>query len=132
MTATMWRQLCKRYSINIKFSLAHHLEMGGQTKSANRVMKNYLCAYIAYTQDDWVDHLPIAKFAVSNHVNTSMGMTPFFADHGFHPCIDIEPLGTYKEEQKAKLLAANTIICRQKEMIAFLQDQLAWSQNKQT
>ena len=125
MTATMWRQLCKQYSINIKFSLVYHPEMGDQTKSTNRVMKNYLYAYIAYTQDDWVDHLPMAKFAVSNYVNASTGMTLFFADHGFHPRTGIEPPGTYKEEQKVKLLAANTIICRQKEMIAFLQDQLA-------
>ena len=43
--------------------------MEGQTKSTNRVMKNYLRAYIAYTQDDWVDHLPMVKFAASNYVN---------------------------------------------------------------
>ena len=49
MTATLWRWLCKRYRINIKFSLAHHSETDGQTKSVNRVIKNYLRAYIAYT-----------------------------------------------------------------------------------
>ena len=42
MMATMWRQLCKKYGINIKFSSSHYLEMDGQTKSANWVMKNYL------------------------------------------------------------------------------------------
>ena len=52
MTVMMWKQLCKRYGINIKFSLAHHPEIDGQTKSANRVMKNYLRAYIVYTQDN--------------------------------------------------------------------------------
>ena len=49
MTATLWRWLYKQSSINIQFSLTHYLEMDGQTKSANRVMKNYLCVYIAYT-----------------------------------------------------------------------------------
>ena len=46
MTATLWQQLCKQYGINIKFFLAHHSEMDGQTKSTNRVIKNYLQAYI--------------------------------------------------------------------------------------
>ena len=39
MTATLWRRLCQRYGINIKFSSAHHPETDGQTESANRVMK---------------------------------------------------------------------------------------------
>ena len=106
--------------------------MDGQTKSANRVMKNYLHAYIVYTQDNWVDHLPIAKFATSNHVNASTDMTLFFADYGFHPCISIELPGTYKGEQQVELLAADKIVCRQEEIMSFLQNQLAWSLNGQT
>ena len=89
-------------------------------------MKNYLRAYITYTQDDWVDYLPMAKFAASNHVNVLTGVIPFFANHGFHPCTGIKPSGMYKREQKAELLAANKIIHRQKEMMTFLQNQLAW------
>ena len=69
MTATLWRQLCKRYCINIEFFSAHHLEIDGQIKSTNRVIKNYLHMYIAYTQDNWMDQLPMAKFATNNHVN---------------------------------------------------------------
>ena len=86
--------------------------MDSQTKSANRVMKNYLCAYIAYTQDNWVDHLPMAEFAASNYVNASTGVTPFFADHGFHLCTGIKLPGMFdsEDEQKAKLLAANKIV----------------------
>ena len=70
----------------------------------------YLCVYIAYTQDDWVDHLPMAEFAASNHVNASTDMILFFADHGFHPCTGIESSRTFEGEQKAKLLAANKIV----------------------
>ena len=42
ITSTLWKQLCSRYSISIKFSPAHYPETDGQTESANRVMKNYL------------------------------------------------------------------------------------------
>ena len=96
MTATLWRQLCKKYGINIKFLSAHHPETDDQTESANRVMKNYLYTYIVYTQDDWVDHLLITKFATSNHINASTDMILFFADHGFNLCTGIESPKTYK------------------------------------
>ena len=69
--------------------------------------------------------MPIAEFAASNHINISIGMTLFFADHRFHPRTGIELSGTYKGEQKAEFLAADKIVYRQKEMMAFLQDQLA-------
>ena len=90
-------------------------------------MKNYLRAYIAYIQDNWVNHLSMAKFAISNHVNASIGMTPFFADHRFYPCTSIKSPGTFEgeSEQKAKLFVVDKIVCRQEKMMSFLQDQLA-------
>ena len=75
----------------------------------------------------------MAKFAANNHVNTSTGVTPFFADHSFHSQTGIKPPKTYKRgEQQAKLLAVDKIIAQQAKMITFLQDQLAWFQNEQT
>ena len=44
----------------------------------------------------------------------------------------MKPLGTFKNEQKAKLLAANEIVKKQVKIIIFLQDQLACVQDKQT
>ena len=64
----------------------------------------------------------MAEFAASNHVNALTSMTLFFANHDFHPQTGIEPSGTYKGEQKTKLLVANKIICKQEEMMAFLKD----------
>ena len=134
ITLTLWRQLCKRYGINIKFSSAHHPKTDGQIESANRVIKNYLQAYTAYTQDDWVNHLPMAEFATNNHVNTFTDVTSFFADHSFHPWTNIEPPRMYKGEgeQRTELLATNKIVAWQAEMMTFLQDLLVWSQDKQT
>ena len=98
ITTILWWQLCKQYGINIKFSLAHHSEMDDQTKNVNRVIKNYLQTYIAYTQDNWMDHLPMAEFIISKHVNTLIDVTTFFANHSFHPHTGIKPPETYKGE----------------------------------
>lgn len=132
MTSTLWRRLCKRYGINIKLSSAHHPETDSQRESANRVMKNYLRAYINHTQDNWVDALPMAEFAASNHVNASTGVPPFFPNHAYHPRTGIEPPKTYGNgDRKAELLAADEIVTRPQGMMDFLQDQLAWAQEEQ-
>ena len=133
ITSTLWRRLCERHGIRIKFSSAQHSETDGQTENANKVMKNYLRAYVSYTQDDWVDHLPMAEFSANNHINESTGMTPFFADNGFHPRTGVEPPQAYQQgaSQKAKLLTADQMVKQEEETRSFLQDQLTWSQQEQ-
>ena len=126
MTSKLWRHLCKRHGIRVKFSSAQHPGTDGQTKNANKVMKNYLQAYISHTQDNWVDHLLMAKFAANNHVNESTKVTPFFADNSFHPRTGIEPPGTndLSVDRKAELLSVDQIVAGQEKMTLFLQDQL--------
>ena len=133
MTSTLWKRLCERYGIKVKFSSAHHPETDGQIENANKVMKNYLRAYVNHTQDDWVDHLPMAEFSANNHINESTGMTSFFADNGFHPLTGVEPPQAYQQEtsRKTKLLTADKIVKHQEETRSFLQDQLTWAQEKQ-
>ena len=132
MTSTLWKRLCEQCGIKVKFSSAHHPETDGQTENANKVMKNYLQAYISYTQDDWIDHLPMAEFLVNNHINELTRITPFFADNGFHLCTGVEQPQSYQEaSRKAKFLAADKIVKHQKETCLFLQDQLVWAQQEQ-
>ena len=132
MTSKLWRRLCKRRGIGIKFSSAHLPETDGQTKNANKVMKNYLRAYVSYTQDDWVDHLPMAEFSANNHINELTGMTLFFADNGFHPRTGVEPPQAYQGlGRRAELMAADKIIANQEKTLSYLKDQLTWSQQEQ-
>ena len=42
-------------------------------------------------QDDWVRLLPIAEFADNNSTASATGVTPFFANKGFHPRISFSP-----------------------------------------
>ena len=112
MILILWKCLYKRYSISIKFFLAHHLETDSWTENTNRKIKNYLCTYINYIQDDWVNNLPIAEFAASNHVNVLITMTLFFTNHEFYPYTNIKPSDTYNSEQKTALLATNQIVKR--------------------
>ena len=133
MTSTLWIRLCERCGIRVNFSSAQHPETDGQTENTNKVMKNYPRAYVSYTQNDWVDHLPMADFLANNHINELTGMTLFFADNGFHSCTGVEPPQAYQQKtsQKAELLAADKIVANQKKTLSFLQDQIAWAQEEQ-
>lgn len=133
LTAKLWKRICSRYGIKDKLSSAHHPETDGQTENANKVMKNYLRAYVRYAQDDWVDHLPDAEFAANNHVNVTTGMTPFFADHGYHPQTGCEPPGTFNStiSGKAELLQADKIIEKQNAIREWLIDHITSAQADQ-
>ena len=61
-----WRRYCERYRTKLKLSSAHHPETDGQTEIANKIVKNYFRSFINYAQDDWVDWIPDAEFAVNN------------------------------------------------------------------
>jgi hypothetical protein len=54
-------------------------------------MKVYLQQVVAYSQDDWVDYLPLGEFAANNYVLTTTGLTPFFTNKGYYPQSSIEP-----------------------------------------
>ena len=97
-------------------------------------MKNYLRVYVKHIQNDWVDYLSEAKFAVNNHVNVFTEMTSFFADHDYHSRSGIEPLILYDNGivKRAKLLSADQIAARQEAMRKWLVDNLTWAQIDQT
>ena len=132
-TAHLWKRICQRYGVKSNPSSAHHPETDGQTENANKVMKNYLRAYVRYAQDDWVDYLPDAEFAVNNHVNVSTGMIPFFADHGYHPRSGVEPPELFDRSAigRAELISADKIAARQEAMTKWLVENLTWAQADQ-
>ena len=66
-------------------STAFHPQMDGQTERLNQTIEAYLRAFIGNEQDDWVRLLPMAEFAYNNSVTTGNGMSPFYANYGFHP-----------------------------------------------
>ena len=41
-------------------------------------LQQYLQTYIAYQQDDWVEWLPLAKFAYNNSWQSTTGELPFY------------------------------------------------------
>jgi transposase InsO family protein len=128
LVSHLWRRICQRKGVRLKQSSAHHPETDGQTEIMNKAVKTYLRNYIAWTQDDWVDFLPEAEFAKNNQDHAATGVSPFFANHGYHPRSGAEPPTAYEGRGQPEVEAADTIIERTEKVNQFLQDQLAWAQ----
>ena len=53
---------------------AYHPQTDSLMECTNQTLETYLYTYCSYQQDDWVDYLPLAKFAFNNLENSSHSM----------------------------------------------------------
>ena len=114
--AEFWKQLSDRLGIRLRHSSAFHPETDGQTERVNAGVEQYLRAFMNFHQDDWVDWLPLAEFAANNVVSETTGVSPFFANYGFHPQLGIEPTKpcppNLSSVQKRQFYKANVVADR--------------------
>jgi hypothetical protein len=75
----------------LKHSLAYHPETNGQTEKINAILQQYLRTYMNFRQNNWVDWLPLAEFALNNAVSKITGFFSFFANYEFNPKLEFEP-----------------------------------------
>ncbi len=86
-----WKQLSKRLGVHLQHSSAFHPQTDGQTERVNAGVEQFLRGFMNFSQDDWVDWLPLAEFAMNNVTSETTGVSPFFANYGFHPRLGTEP-----------------------------------------
>ena len=85
LTSKFWQSLMKQLGSQSKMSTAYHPETNGQTERMNQTLEQYLRFYLSYSQDDWVELLPLAQFAVNSAPSETTGITPFEALYGYTP-----------------------------------------------
>jgi len=78
--------------------MAYHPQSDGQTEWTNQMMEQYLRIYCDYHQDNWSQLLPLAEFVYNNAKNASTGMSPFYANYGYHPRITLRILSDKEHE----------------------------------
>src|SRR5260221_6352263 len=79
-----FHSLGKLLRMRLHFTSGYHPEGDGQTEHANQVLEQYLRTYTNYQQDDWAMLLLMAEFAYNNAMNAMTGVSPFFANKGYH------------------------------------------------
>src|SRR6202789_1161205 len=86
-----FRSLGKALNMKLHFTSGYHPEGDGQTERTNQTLEQYLRIYCNYQQDNWHSFLPIAEFAYNNTPSATTGISPFFANKGYHPNLTVHP-----------------------------------------
>jgi len=55
----------------------------------NQILKQYLCVYYNYQEDNWSKYLPLIEFSYNNILSATTGISLFFANKKYHPNITI-------------------------------------------
>jgi len=71
--------------MRLHFTSGYHLEANSQAERTNQTLEQYLHIYCNYQQDNWLELLPLAEFAYNNAPSATTGVSPFFANKGYHP-----------------------------------------------
>ena len=82
--SSFFHSLGKVLDMNLHFTSGYHPEEDGQTERANQTLEQYLRVYCNYQQNNWSDLLPIVEFAYNNASNAMTGLSPFYANKGYH------------------------------------------------
>lgn len=71
--------------LQLKMSSSNHPQTDGASEIMNRMVKNYLCCYCSYHQDDWDMLLHAAEFAYNSLVSGDLQTSPCEIEEGRNP-----------------------------------------------
>jgi len=89
--SNFFQSLGTALDMRLYFTSGYHPKDDGQTKCMNQTLEQYLHVYCNYQQDNWSELLPLAEFAYNNAPSTTTGVSPFFANKGYHLNITVHP-----------------------------------------
>jgi transposase InsO family protein len=84
-TSKFWTEIMRCLGVKQRMSTAFHPQTDGQTERVNQVLEAYLGEYCNYEQNDWAELLPLAEFTYNNSFSSATGLSPFYANYGYHP-----------------------------------------------
>ena len=77
--------------MKLHFTSGYHPEGDGQTERTNQTLEQYLGIFCNYQQDNWYTLLLLVEFAYNNTPSSTTGISPFFANKGYHPNLMVHP-----------------------------------------
>jgi hypothetical protein len=78
-------------NMRLHFTSSYHPQADSQTERVNQTLEQYLRTFGNFQQDNWSSLLPRVEFAYNNAPNKTTGVSPFFANKGYHPNLTVHP-----------------------------------------
>ena len=83
-TSNVWSEICRLLNIKLKMSSAFHPETDGLAERMNRTVIQLLRSSSNFKSNDWADNLTATEIAINNFTQSSINMSPFYCNYGFH------------------------------------------------
>lgn len=118
-----WQELFKISGTKLRFSSAYHPQFDGQTEVMNRIINQYLRAFVHNKPATWGKFLPWVEWSYNTSRNTSTGNSPFEVTFGK------EPLTVLQYIQGSLLVdAVDTLLTSRETLFASLRKKLLKAQ----
>jgi hypothetical protein len=85
ITSQWFADICSLLEITKNTSTAYHPQTDGQSEWTNQTLETFLHIYCNHRQDNWVQYLPLAQFAVNSRPLMMTKHSPFKVLMGFLP-----------------------------------------------
>lgn len=131
-TSTFWKELCRLLGVQQRLSSGYHPQTDGGPERLNQEVQAYLRNFINREQSDWKQWLPTAQLALNSRYHAGLGMSPFFATHGYEAPspVALEPESVADTQLSAAKRAAQ-FVERMKEISDFCQTSMAVATQRQ-
>ena len=96
--------------IEIKLSIAYHLQIDGQIERINQELEQYLCTFTNHRQEQQLEWLGIAEFVYNNKIHSATKVLPFRANCRQDPRIE------FKERRKGRYKVVGEFVERMKRI----------------
>lgn len=84
-TSALWKQLFQLAGTELRFSIAYHPQIDGQTEQFNQCLETYLHCFVHACPTKWKQWLSLAEFWYNSSFHSALGRTPFEALYGYSP-----------------------------------------------
>ncbi|GBG92391.1 hypothetical protein CBR_g55298 [Chara braunii] len=128
-TSRFWRRLHEVYGTQLRFSSSYHPQTDGQTEITNRTLEDILRKIVRDDQQ-WDLHLAHAEIAYNHAVLPATGMSPYYCDLGYHPCVPADFLRPSQMHPDTSCPALDDWVAHMTSIMKIAHELLAASQTR--
>lgn len=120
-----WKELFKLNGTKLRMSTAYHPQSDGQIEVLNRILEQYLRAYVHHKPSLWGKFLSLAEWCYNTSTHSGTGLTPFQVTFGKPP-----PNIPYYLTGSSIVEAVDSLLSSREDMMAFLKAKLLKAQQQ--
>ena len=130
-TSAFWQQMGQCLGVKFKMSSAHRPQTDGLAENVVKVVKMLIRIFVNYSQNDWIEYLPMFEFCLNRTRVRGRGgtdknnVTPFLLSNGYNP-LSISDLTIPQPATDATL----DYVRRKKIALALAQDTIIAAQDR--